>query len=157
MKKEIINAFSYRISQASKTELIVIMLDMAKQYLNDGVDAFEADDIGIFRENIKNAKRVTDELIRSLDTHYAISGELIRIYMYIGKTLNEASLHKNTDDLAVVENVICRLKTTFEALAAQDDSGPLMGNAQKVYAGLTYSNGRLNELAYDTGKRGFTV
>ena len=35
MKKESIKAYSYRVSQASKTELIVIMYDMAIEYLND--------------------------------------------------------------------------------------------------------------------------
>ena len=34
---------------------------------------------------------------------------------------------------------------SFEKLSEQDDSGPVMSNAQSVYAGLTYGKGTLNE------------
>ena len=41
MTKEEINSFSYRISQASRTDLVVIMLDMAKQYVKDAESAYD--------------------------------------------------------------------------------------------------------------------
>lgn len=158
MTKEQINTFSYRISQASRTDLIVILFDMSKQYLEDGITAYEAKDKEGFINALKNAKRVIDEISRSLDMQYPISGELKSIYMYIGKTLNSAMLKSEITELSVVLNVIAKLRQTFKELAQTDDSGPLMANTQKVYAGLTYSNGRLNELAYDANmNRGITV
>ena len=71
MKKESIKAYSYRVSQASKTELIVIMYDMAIEYLNDCF-IYEEDKKRIcedddFTVNIKMAKRVIDSLISALD------------------------------------------------------------------------------------------
>ena len=38
MKKDEIQTFSYRISQANKTQLIVIMYDMAIQYVSDAIE-----------------------------------------------------------------------------------------------------------------------
>ena len=35
MKKDDIQTFSYRISQANRTDLVVITLDMAIQYIKD--------------------------------------------------------------------------------------------------------------------------
>ncbi len=159
MNQETINTFSYRISQASRTELVVIMLDMTKQYVSDGIDAFAAQDMEAFRENMKNAKRVTDELARDLDMQYSISAELMQLYMYLGRTLNCASLKKTDSELGVVCSVLAKLRDTFYEVAQADNSGPLMQNTQKVYAGLTYSNGRLNEIACDLqgSSRGFTV
>lgn len=159
MNQETMNTFSYRIAQASRTELVVIMLDMAKQYVSDGMDAFAAQDIEAFRENMKNAKRVTDELARDLDMQYSISAELMQLYMYLGRTLNQASLKKTDSGLGAACSVLTKLRSTFYEVAQADDSGPLMQNTQKVYAGLTYSNGRLNEIAYDLqgSSRGFTV
>ena len=39
MNKDAIKTFSYRISQANKTELIVVMYDMALEYLQDAKSA----------------------------------------------------------------------------------------------------------------------
>lgn len=41
------------------------------------------------------------------------------------------------------------MKESFEEIAKQDTSGPVMENSQQVYAGLTYGKGSLNEVAID--------
>ena len=40
MKEEDISAFSYRISQATGTELVVILYEMAQQYIDDAQDMY---------------------------------------------------------------------------------------------------------------------
>ena len=48
------------------------------------------------------------------------------------------------------------LGDAFEQLAEQDKSKPLMGNTQKVIAGITYGKGTLNEsLMGNQASRGF--
>ena len=78
MKKDDIQTFSYRISQANRTELVVITLDMAIQYIKD---AKEDQDINSYRRNLINAKRVIDTLVSSLDMSYDISSQLFDVYM----------------------------------------------------------------------------
>ncbi|MDD6797308.1 MAG: flagellar protein FliS [Clostridia bacterium] len=159
MTKEEINSFSYRISQASRTDLVVIMLDMAKQYVKDAESAYDGGNDDEFCSYTKQAKRVVDALSTSLDMRYPISAELFNIYAYAAKTLNKAMLKKDKKDFDVLCRVFDKLCAAFKEVAKEDTSGALMANAQKVYAGLTYSNGRLDEIAYDlSGKnRGFTV
>lgn len=160
MTKEDINSFSYRISQASGTELIVIMLDMAKQYINDAMTEYEAGRIEEFEGYTKQAKRVVDALSSSLDMQYEISSELYSIYAYAARALNKAMIKSDISELPVLYRVMDKLSRTFAETAKSDTAGPLMGNTQKVYAGLTYSNGRLNEVTYDLhgdNNRGFTV
>lgn len=160
MNKEEINSFSYRISQASRTDLIVIMLDMIKQYINDALTEYSAGRPDEFGSYIKQAKRVTDALSSSLDMKYPISAELFSIYSYAARTLNSALIKSSTDELEVLLRVIDKLDAAFDEVAKSDMDGPLMSNTQKVYAGLTYSNGRLNEVAYDlhgNNNRGYTV
>lgn len=72
MNKEAIKTFSYRISQASKTELVVIMYDMAQEYLKDAIQALNDDDKIGFCNNIRQVKRVIDELSSGLDMQYEI-------------------------------------------------------------------------------------
>ena len=67
MKEEDISAFSYRISQATGTELVVILYEMAQQYIDDAQDMYSQGSREEFRRYVKLAKRVTDELKVSLE------------------------------------------------------------------------------------------
>ena len=87
MKKDDIQTFSYRISQANRTELVVITLDMAIQYIKD---AKEDQDINSYRQNLRNAKRVIDLLVSSLDMSYDISSQLFDVYMVVERYIISA-------------------------------------------------------------------
>ena len=61
-------------------------------------------------------------------------------------------------DVSVVDEadvIMKKLRNSFETAAADDKSAPLMDNAQKVYAGLTYGKGRLTESFINDDNRGF--
>ena len=47
------------------------------------------------------------------------------------------------------------LHDSFEIISKQDTSGPVMGNTQTVYAGLTYGKTDLNVSLSDPDNRGF--
>jgi len=157
MTKEEINGYSYRITQASRTEVVVIMYDMAINYLNDSMNYIKAANIGSFRDDIKKAKRIINQLTSVLDMKYDISLELMRIYIYMNNVLVRSSIRKEVDELKVVMSMLQKMRSAFEKVSEQDKSGPMMMNTQQVYAGLTYSNGGLNEYHDQTTKRGFTV
>lgn len=157
MTKEELNGYSYRVTQASKTELIVIMYDVSINYLSDALFCFEDDNIEGFRDNLKKAQRVVNQLMSALDMNYNISLELMSLYRYIINILVRSSIRKEVQELNVVMRMLKKLRTTFEKVSEQDNSGPMMKNTQQVYAGLTYSNGGLNEYHDQTTKRGFTV
>ena len=54
--------------------------------------------------------------------------------------------------------MIQELKESFEQIALQDTSAPIMENTQTVYAGLTYGKDSLNLNLSDQGtNRGFCV
>jgi flagellar protein FliS len=160
MTKEDIKGFSQRVAASNRTQLIVIMYEMELTHMQDALRSYGDGDNRRFRESLKQAKRVNDLLAASLDMNYDISWQLGSLYRFVGNALNEASLKLSTDGLDRVCGIVTKLKGTFEQVAATDKSRPLMGNTEQVYAGLTYSNGMLDEIAYDlssSGKRGFTV
>ena len=147
MKKDDIQTFSYRISQANRTELVVITLDMAIQYIKD---AKEDQDINSYRRNLRNAKRVIDTLVSSLDMSYDISSQLFDVYMVVERYIISASSRRTEHEgsaagymklLESCERMLTMLRKSFYEVSKTDDSAPLMQNTQHVYAGLTYSNG----------------
>ena len=158
MTKEAINGYSYRITQATKSELIVIIYDIAKEYLISALEDYSTDNIEGFRDNLKKAQRAVNELTSSLDLQYEISLELIQLYLYMNKVILKASIRTETKDIDAVIRMIDKLRETFNEVSKQDTSEPLMKNTQKVYAGFTYSNGGINNEVYNQGSnRGFTV
>ena len=147
MKKNDIQTFSYRISQANRTDLVVITLDMAIQYIKD---AKEDQDINSYRQNLRNAKRVIDLLVSSLDMSYDISSQLFDVYMVVERYIISAGSRRPEPEgstagymrlLESCERMLTMLRKSFYEVSKMDDSTPLMQNTQQVYAGLTYSNG----------------
>jgi flagellar protein FliS len=159
MNKEAIKTFSYRISQASKTELVVIMYDMAQEYLKDAIQALNDDDKIGFCNNIRQVKRVIDELSSGLDMQYEIANELFVLYMQADKILIRCLARMDNEGLDKVGNMLNKLRESFYKLSKDDDSGPVLKNVQQVYAGLTYSSaGGSNEIYNDpVNNRGYSV
>lgn len=166
MKNESIKAYSYRISQASPVELVIIMYDMAIEYLNDAIAALKKNESDAeiqgqdqFRRNLKYAKRVIDQLAADLDMQYEVSEELLKLYRIMDRYLVKASAEKNIQLVETVISMLSKLRKSFYEISIKDTSEPVMKNTQQVYAGLTYSNaGNSNEYSQDSlNNRGFMV
>lgn len=157
MTKEEVNGYSYRIMQASPTELIVILYEMAERYLTQAVNECRQDQIEEFRVSLKYAQRVVNELIHALDMKYEISMNLMQIYLFINRALLRASVSKDTQEIERCIKMIEKLRKSFSIIKSEDKRGPVMENTQQVYAGLTYSKNNLNESFGLESNRGFRV
>jgi flagellar protein FliS len=164
VNKEAIKTFSYRITQANRTELVVVTFDIGIQYIRD---ALGESDVEAFRENLRMAKRVVDELISSLDMSYDISRQLFDTYKVIERYLIKAGSGATDKDfhsdernklLETAANMMNKLRDAFYEVSKTDNSAPLMHNTQQVYAGLTYTGaGGASETYEDGVNRGFRV
>ena len=157
MTKELVQDYTLKISQASRTQIIVIMYDMTERYIADAKKSLEADDYEGFLTNLKAASRVILDLEASLDLKYELGAYLLKIYQLLQKRISEAIVKKDADLLTKVSEVMGKLKESFEELAQNYDKEPVMGNTQSVYAGLTYAKGNLVENVSDKSTRGFSV
>lgn len=157
MKKEDIQVFTTRISQASKSELIVILYEMALTQIKEAKVSFELGNIDLYHKELKNAQKYVGELMASLDYQYTISYDLMSLYVYVSKRIITAIMKNNPISLDSAENVLNKLLIGFEGVSKADNSGPMMRNTQQVYAGLTYGKGKLNETYLDPSNksRGF--
>lgn len=158
MTKELKQQFTFKITQANKTQLVVILYEMLLVYLEEAQKAHEKGDKDGFRQGIRRAKGCLHELMSSLHFEYEISENLMKLYGYADRRLTRADIKNDAGELDHVEAVITKLHDAYEAVSAQDDSAPLMANTQTVYAGLTYDKNRLAENLTEQGSsRGFRV
>lgn len=157
MTKQELNDYGVKVTQASRTGLIVLMYEITVKYLSDACECFRAGDTDEFRFNLRKAKAFINELSGSLDMSYPVSGNLLALYMFMNNALVRADIRRDISETERIIGMLQKLQAAFAEASKEDASGPLMENTQQVYAGLTYSKSSLNENMYSNGNRGFTV
>ena len=139
MEKERLQEYAARVTQANRSELVVIIYEATLASIEEGKNYLKQGEIEAARHEIERARSMITELMGSLDLQYEISHYLRQLYVFAYRELFEALL------------------PSFKEVAKQDDSEAVMKNVQTIYAGLTYGRGTLNE-TIDSGadaNRGF--
>ena len=126
MTKDEKQQFTFRITQANSTEMIVILYEMLLCYLKEAEEAVEKEDKAAFHEAVRKARGCMNELLQSLH-------------------------HFEAAPLQEIEKVISPLKDAYAKIAPENKKGVVMKNSQTVYAGLTYGRGTLSENMADQG------
>ncbi len=158
MTKELKQEYTLRITQANKTQLIVILYEMTITYLEEAGKAYDEGNEGGFKDSIKKARGCIRELMDSLHFEYEPSRNLLQLYVFANQELTRASVRKSKKELDHVKGMMEKLHEAYEKIAETDTSGPVMANTQTVYAGLTYGKNSLVEnLANQGSERGFRV
>ncbi len=158
MTKELIQDFTLKITQANPTQIVVIVYDIAEQYIKDAISSFDEGNYEEYEINCRNACRCIDDLLQALDYSYELAYPLMRLYVFINREISVASVRRRTEGLLNARGILISLRDAFAQVAKQDGSDPAMANTQTVYAGLTYGRNQLNESINDTlNNRGFTV
>lgn len=137
--------YTARVTQANRSELVVIMYEVVIADIMDAITASKNGDLVLFDKKLKRAQKFVNELIATLNFSYIISLDLMQLYLYVNKRIIMAIMKQNVDSLNSAVKVMEHLLVGFEGVSKQDKSGPIMQNTQQIYAGLTYGNGTLNE------------
>lgn len=159
MKKEDKQQFTFRITQANSTQLVVILYEMLLCYLEDAVQALDrGGEQGDFREAVRKARGCLNELMGSLHMEYEPAPALMRLYLFCIRRLALGEQRGDAGIMGEVRKVIEPLCQAYTKLAEQNSAGPVMQNSQTVYAGLTYGKNTLTENMADQGaNRGMLV
>ena len=157
MDRELAQDFTRRVTQASRTELVVITYEIILEDFRSAKTAFEKKDRELYEKELKHALRILNELIGALDFSIPISHDLLSLYSFVNKKIIRAQFHKEPQALDAAASVIETLRRAFKEISLLDHSGPVMQNTQQLYAGLTYGKGTLNEAYIDPNEvnRGF--
>ena len=145
MDREKLQEFATRVSQANRSELVVVIYEAALESIAEGRAALEKNEIAEARKEIDRAKGMVDELLHSLDLQYQIAHYLRQLYIYAYRELCQGIALRDVSRLDHASDVLEGLLPSFREVARQDESKPVMENTQQIYAGLTYGRGQLNE------------
>lgn len=158
MTRELKQEYTLRITQANKTQLITILYEMVLIYIDEAEEALAGDNKADYKCAIRKIRGCMNELTASLNLEYDLAQNLLQLYLYVNRELVQASMHCDKENLEHVRMVIGELQKAYKQIEKQDVSGPVMGNTQTVYAGLTYGRNTLTENITDpASNRGFCV
>lgn len=158
MTKEMKQIFTRRITQANRTQLVVIVYDMLLAYLEDGMKAYDVDNKQEFIRNLELARNCIAELRSSLDFKYDLSKNLFSIYAFADRELANDIYGVKTENMDAIIKMFRKLRDAYHTISKEDNSEPLMENIQDVYAGFTYGKTDVNESLVNNGaERGYCV
>lgn len=157
MTKEQINEYTLRISQANRSQMVVILYDMAIQYIEDARCAVKNGDHESLKVNCGNAGKVVSDLIGSLDYSYELALALRQCYVYIQSQISLAVVKNSEKQLETSESMLKKLRESFEKIAQEDTTKPLMSNTESVYAGFTYGKKAVYDSLTTEVGRGYKV
>lgn len=152
MTKERKQEFNLRITQANPTQLTVIVYEMCLEYLGETKAALGDNDMPAFHDAARKTRGCLTELLESLNLEYDPAGAMLQLFLYCIRRLAYSEFHKDMVALDEIERVVRPLGEAYAKIQNQDTRGPIMGNAQTVYAGLTYGRNSLTENMGDPGK-----
>lgn len=158
MTREKKNEFTLRISQANKTELIIILYDIAISYLSDAIDSYNADNIDEAKADGIKAVACIEEMQKNLHFEYDLAKKLQQLYLFMKKELRAGIISGDFSGYGQVKKELEKLMASYEAIKDTDTSGPVMVHTQAVLSGMTYSKDRLlDSLTTDCPSRGYRV
>lgn len=158
MKNEEIKDYTLKISKANKSELIVILYEIALNYMHCAIDEIDAGNEKEFKQSLRKACDCIQELINSLNFDYEMAFQLMSLYLYSNRCLLKARIRKSPIEVEHAIKVMEKLHFAFAEVSRQDSSEPVMKNTHSVFAGLTYGKENLTETCdYQGSSRGFCV
>lgn len=156
MDKEVIQEFTIKIAESNRTQLLVNIFDLILISLKEANEYAEQGEREPFKHSVGRAQGLVRELMEALDFNYAISLELLQLYLFVNRRLLQALAIHKSEPLEGLDRVIGNLRRAFEEVSREDRSAPLMQNTQKIYAGLTYGRTtELSETCHENTNRGY--
>ena len=156
MTDELKKEFTLKISRANSTELIVILYEMILVYIKEAGEFWETNNQEAYAQSLRKIRNCIGELMDSLNLDYEMARNMYSLYIFFLKEIVKAETKKEGFTyLKNIKPMIESLRDADSKVALENKSGPLMQNAQTVYAGLTYGRNDLNVNLEQLSNRGF--
>ena len=145
MEKSKLQEFAARVTQANRSELVVVIYEAVLASIAEGKRCLAEEQIEEARLEISRARSLITELMGSLDMQYGISHYLRQLYIFAYHELCHGIAMRQPELFDHASDIFEKLLPSFQEVSKQDDSEAVMQNVQTIYAGLTYGRGTLNE------------
>ena len=138
MKNELKQELTRRLCECNNGGLVLVMYDIYFGFSEDVKAALASNDRAALKKAVADVQAALDELIGALDFKYPLAGQLYPLYSYCKRLFYTVLYSLDVSVVNEADSIMKKLRISFETAAADEQIAPLMDNAQKVYAGMTY-------------------
>ena len=118
------------IMTASSVDLIIMLYDAMKKNIMLGRRSMVRKDVESSHKYLIKAQEIVSELINCLDMSYQISEELLSIYEFILRNVEEANIHKDDAPLTPVLEIIDSLREAWKEISATNKGSMYLQEVQ---------------------------
>ena len=105
------------ILTANPVELIVMLYDGLKKNIVLARRLIERSDAAKAHKHLMKAQDIITELMNSLDMSFEISEDLLSIYEFMLRILEEANLNKDASQLEAIVEIVTSLRDTWQEVS----------------------------------------
>jgi len=106
------------ILTASSVDLIIMLYDALKKNIVLGRRGIGKGDIEASHKHLIKAQEIVSELINCLDMNYPISEELLAIYDFMLRNIEDANIRKEDEPLAPLIEMVDSLRGAWKEISA---------------------------------------
>ena len=121
MEKERLQEYAARVTQANRSELVVIIYEATLASIEEGKNYLKQGEIEAARHEIERARSMITELMGSLDLQYEISHYLRQLYVFAYRELCQGIANRDPEQLNHATDIFEALLPSFKEVAKQDD------------------------------------
>ena len=108
------------IMTASSIDLIVMLYDALKKNIVQGRRGIAKKNIPAAHKHLMKAQEIVTELVNCLDMNYEIAEDLLALYEFILRTLEEANIQKDPKLLDPVVEIIDSLRSAWSEISVSN-------------------------------------
>jgi len=113
---------SESILTASPMELVVMLYEGLVKQIKLADIFIEQNSFERANQSLNKAQDIVAELLRSLDFHYSIANELMKLYDYMLQELMYINLHKDRERIPDLLEIVVTLKDAWSTARTSADS-----------------------------------
>ena len=121
MKKEQLQEFAARVTQANRSELVVVIYEATLASIAEGKRYLMENDVEKARTEIARARGMITELMSSLDLQYEISHYLRQLYIFAYHELCHGIAERAPELFDHASDIFEKLLPSFQEVAKQDE------------------------------------
>ncbi|MCL2151643.1 MAG: flagellar export chaperone FliS [Oscillospiraceae bacterium] len=103
---------------ASSGDLIMMLYDALKKNIILGRRDIEKKNIARAHNHLMKAQDIVSELINSLDMNYGISEELLKMYEFMLRKLQEANINKDVEPLVLIIEMVDNIREVWKEICS---------------------------------------
>ena len=149
-------AYTARISSASQSQLCVITFEILLERIDQ---ALACDEPEAYASAVEKARLSLQTLMSALDMDNEIAQRLFQLYVFADKLLVRAYFAGDRTALSearlIFEPLMLAYREAESADVPENNRQPVLNPSQQLYAGLTYTGGKLDEYIDQDRSRGF--